>query len=86
MDILWIVVIGFVAGVVAKLILPGKNEPNGFFATTLVGIVGSYVASFLGQLLGFYRPGEMAGFIGSIVGAIVLLFIYAKLFQKKAGA
>lgn len=83
MDLLWTVILGFVAGVIARILLPGKNEPTGFIATTIVGIVGAFVASFLGQFLGFYRPGETAGFLGSIVGAIVLLALYSKFFAKK---
>ncbi len=83
MDLLWTVILGFVAGVIARILLPGKNEPTGFIATTIVGIVGAFVASFLGQFLGFYRPGETAGFLGSIIGAIVLLALYSKFFAKK---
>ena len=83
MDLLWTVILGFVAGVIARILLPGKNEPTGFIATTIVGIVGAFVASFLGQFLGFYRPGETAGFLGSIIGAIVLLALYGKFFAKK---
>jgi uncharacterized membrane protein YeaQ/YmgE (transglycosylase-associated protein family) len=56
--------------------MPGKNEPKGFILTVLLGILGAFVASFLGQALGFYAPGEQAGFLGSIVGAIVILFIW----------
>jgi uncharacterized membrane protein YeaQ/YmgE (transglycosylase-associated protein family) len=85
MDLFWTVILGFGAGVIAKLILPGKNEPSGFIATTIVGIVGAYVSSFLGQFLGFYRAGEAAGFIGSIIGAILLLIIYGRFFQRKVG-
>ena len=74
MGIVWTIIIGFVVGVVAKFLMPGKNEPSGFILTTILGIVGAFVASFLGQSLGFYAPGEGAGFIGAIVGAIILLF------------
>jgi uncharacterized membrane protein YeaQ/YmgE (transglycosylase-associated protein family) len=76
MGILWTIIIGFVAGVVAKLIMPGDNEPSGFILTTILGIVGAFVATFLGQALGWYRPGEGAGFIGAVVGAIVVLAIW----------
>jgi uncharacterized membrane protein YeaQ/YmgE (transglycosylase-associated protein family) len=85
MSILWTIIIGFVAGVIAKFLMPGKNEPSGFIMTTILGIVGAFVASFLGQALGFYAPGEGAGFIGSIIGAIVLLFVYG-IFAKKNAA
>jgi uncharacterized membrane protein YeaQ/YmgE (transglycosylase-associated protein family) len=76
MGIVWTIIIGFVVGVVAKFLMPGKNEPSGFILTTILGIVGAFVASFLGQSLGFHAPGEGAGFIGAIVGAIILLFAY----------
>jgi uncharacterized membrane protein YeaQ/YmgE (transglycosylase-associated protein family) len=76
MGILWTVIIGFVAGVIAKVLMPGDNEPSGFILTTILGIVGAFVASYLGQALGWYRPGEGAGLIGAVVGAIIVLFIY----------
>ena len=57
--------------------MPGDNEPSGFILTTILGIVGAFVATFLGQALGWYRPGEGAGLIGAVVGAIVLLFVYS---------
>ena len=76
MGIIWTIIIGFLAGVVAKFIMPGRNEPSGFILTTILGIIGAVVASYLGQALGWYRPGEGAGFIGAVVGAIVVLFIW----------
>ncbi|GLS44062.1 GlsB/YeaQ/YmgE family stress response membrane protein [Methylobacterium brachythecii] len=76
MGILWTIIIGFLAGVVAKFIMPGDNEPSGFILTTILGIVGAFVATFLGQALGWYGPNQGAGFIGAVVGAIVVLFIY----------
>jgi uncharacterized membrane protein YeaQ/YmgE (transglycosylase-associated protein family) len=76
MSIIWTIIIGFIAGIIAKLIMPGRNEPSGFILTTLLGIVGAVVATYLGQAIGWYRAGEGAGLIGSIVGAIVVLFIY----------
>src|SRR5947208_1803082 len=76
MSIIWTIIIGFVAGLVAKFIMPGDNEPSGFIMTTVLGIVGSILASYLGQALGWYRAGEGAGFIGAVVGAIILLVIY----------
>jgi uncharacterized membrane protein YeaQ/YmgE (transglycosylase-associated protein family) len=75
-SIIWTIVIGFLAGVIAKFIMPGDNEPSGFIMTTILGIVGSILASFLGQALGWYKAGEGAGFIGAVVGAIILLVIY----------
>ena len=77
MHIFWTIVIGFVAGVVAKLITPGSNEPSGFILTTILGIVGAFVATYLGQAIGWYRAEESAGFIGAVVGAIVVLVIWS---------
>jgi uncharacterized membrane protein YeaQ/YmgE (transglycosylase-associated protein family) len=73
---LWIIIIGFVAGVIARLIAAGPNTPSGFIVTTVLGIVGAFVATFVGQAVGWYRPDQGAGFIGAIVGAVVLLFIW----------
>jgi uncharacterized membrane protein YeaQ/YmgE (transglycosylase-associated protein family) len=74
MSIIWDIVIGFVAGVIAKLIHPGSGyEPSGFIMTTVLGIVGAFVATYLGQALGWYQADERAGFIGAIVGAIIIL-------------
>jgi uncharacterized membrane protein YeaQ/YmgE (transglycosylase-associated protein family) len=74
--ILWIIIIGFVAGVIARLVAAGPNTPSGFIVTTVLGIVGAFVATFVGQAVGWYRPDQGAGFIGAIVGAVVLLFIW----------
>jgi len=76
MGIIWTIIIGFLAGVVAKFIMPGDKEPSGFILTTILGIVGAFVATFLGQALGWYGPNQGAGFIGATVGAIVVLAIY----------
>jgi uncharacterized membrane protein YeaQ/YmgE (transglycosylase-associated protein family) len=76
MGILWTILIGFIAGVIAKFIMPGDNEPSGFIMTTILGIVGAFVASFLGQALGWYSPGEGAGLLGAVVGAILVLIVY----------
>ena len=76
MGILWTIIIGFVAGVIAKFIMPGDNEPAGFILTAILGIVGAFVATFLGQALGWYRADEGAGLIGAVVGAIIVLAIY----------
>jgi uncharacterized membrane protein YeaQ/YmgE (transglycosylase-associated protein family) len=76
MSILWTIIIGFIAGVIAKFIMPGDNEPAGFVLTAILGIVGAFVATFLGQALGWYRPGEGAGLIGAVVGAIIVLLVY----------
>ena len=76
MSILWTIVIGFIAGVIAKFITPGSNEPSGFILTTILGIVGAFVATWLGQALGWYGPNEGAGLIGAVVGAIIVLVIW----------
>ena len=77
MSIIWTILTGFIVGVIAKFIMPGdKSEPSGFILTTVLGIVGAFVATYLGQAVGWYGPGESAGIIGGIVGAIVVLFIY----------
>ena len=76
MSILWIIIIGFVAGIVARLLMPGPNNPSGFIMTALLGIVGAFLATFLGQAIGWYRAGESAGFIGAIIGAVIVLAIY----------
>ncbi|MFY9786706.1 MAG: GlsB/YeaQ/YmgE family stress response membrane protein [Pseudolabrys sp.] len=76
MQILWLIIIGFVAGIIAKFLDPGSsNEPSGFILTTLLGIAGSFVATYLGQALGWYQAGEGAGLFGAVVGAIVVLVI-----------
>lgn len=76
MGIIWTIIIGFVAGLIAKFIMPGPNEPSGFILTTILGIVGAVVATYLGQAVGWYAPGQGAGFIGAIVGAVIVLAIW----------
>jgi len=83
MGILWTILIGFIAGVLAKLITPGDNEPSGFILTTILGIVGAFVATYLGQALGWYSAGEGAGLIGATVGAIILLLIWAVIVRQR---
>lgn len=83
MTIIWTIIIGFIVGVIAKFLMPGKNEPSGFIMTTILGVVGAFVASFLGQALGFYAPGEGAGFIGAIIGAIIVLYVWSLVVKKK---
>src|SRR5437762_11843562 len=73
MHILWTIIIGFIAGVIAKFITPGDNEPSGFILTTILGIVGAFVATYLGQALGWYRADQGAGLIGAVAGAIIVL-------------
>ncbi len=83
MGIIWTIIIGFVAGVIAKFIMPGDNEPKGFILTTILGIVGAFAATFLGQAIGWYQAGQGAGLIGAIVGAIIVLAIWGMI-QKRA--
>jgi uncharacterized membrane protein YeaQ/YmgE (transglycosylase-associated protein family) len=75
MTIIWIILVGFVVGLLAKMLTPGR-DPSGFIITVAIGIAGSLLATYGGQALGLYQAGEAAGFIGSLVGAIILLAIY----------
>lgn len=84
MGIIWTIIIGFVAGVIAKFIMPGPNEPSGFILTTILGIVGAFLATFIGQSIGWYQAGQGAGFIGAIVGAIILLAAWAAISKNRA--
>ena len=84
MNIIWTIVIGFIAGVIAKFITPGSNEPSGFILTTILGIVGAFVASWLGQALGWYGPDEGAGLIGAVVGAIIVLLIWGAVAARQS--
>jgi uncharacterized membrane protein YeaQ/YmgE (transglycosylase-associated protein family) len=84
MGILWIVIIGFVAGIIARLLSPGPNKPAGFILTTVLGIVGAFVATFIGQAVGWYRPDQGAGFIAATAGAIVVLFIWNRYESARA--
>jgi len=74
-SLIWTIIVGFIAGVIAKLIHPGK-ENMGFIVTALLGIFGSFLATYGGQALGLYTAGKGAGFIGSVVGAVIILFVY----------
>ena len=76
MSIIWTIIIGFIAGVIAKFLHPGDNEPKGFIVTTLLGVAGAFLATYLGQALGWYQAGESAGLIGAVVGAIIVLIIW----------
>jgi uncharacterized membrane protein YeaQ/YmgE (transglycosylase-associated protein family) len=86
MSILWTILIGFVAGVLAKLITPGRNEPQGFLLTTILGIIGAVVATYLGQAVGWYRADEGAGLIGATVGAIIVLLVWAAVSRSRTVA
>lgn len=84
MGILWIIVIGLVAGIVARLLSAGPNKPAGFLLTTALGIAGAFLATFIGQAVGWYRADQGAGFIGAIVGAVIVLFIWNRIAASRA--
>ncbi len=86
MSILWTIIIGFIVGMIAKFLMPGdKHEPQGFILTTILGIVGAFAATYLGQAVGWYKPGESAGFIGGVVGAIIVLAVYGFIAGRRGG-
>lgn len=82
MGILWTILIGFVVGIVAKFLMPGR-DPAGFIITVLIGIVGSVIATYLGRAMGWYEVGQSAGFIAAVIGAMILLFIYRMVTGKR---
>jgi len=84
MSIIWTIVIGFVAGIIAKFLMPGRNDPQGFVLTAILGIVGAFVATWLGQAVGWYGPGQGAGLIGAIVGAVIVLAIWGAISKNRA--
>jgi uncharacterized membrane protein YeaQ/YmgE (transglycosylase-associated protein family) len=79
---LWVFIIGLIVGIIAKFLMPGR-DPGGFIITAIIGIVGAFIATWLGQALGWYAEGEGAGFIASVIGAIILLFLYRLVFKPK---
>lgn len=81
---IWIVVVGFVAGIIARLLSPGPNNPSGFILTTVLGIAGAFLATFIGQTLGWYRPDQGAGFVMATMGAVIVLFIWNRLVAHRA--
>ncbi len=78
-NIIWVIVIGFIAGIIARFLMPGPNNPSGFILTTVLGVVGAFVATFIGQTVGWYRLDQGAGLIGATVGALVVLVIWNRL-------
>jgi uncharacterized membrane protein YeaQ/YmgE (transglycosylase-associated protein family) len=82
MEIIGTIIVGLIAGVIAKLLLPGK-DPGGCIITILLGIAGAFVATYLGKLLGIYEPGETAGFIGAVIGAVIILLLYRMFLKRK---
>ena len=83
MNILWAILVGFVAGLIAKIITPGDPKPRGFILTTVLGIVGGVLGTWLGQVIGLYGPNDNAGFIGAIVGAVVILLIWRQIAKPR---
>ena len=84
MGLLLTILIGFIAGVLAKFITPGSNEPSGFILTTILGIIGAFVATYLGQALGWYEAGQGAGLIGATIGAIIVLLIWGAIASRQS--
>lgn len=82
MSIIWTILIGFIVGIVAKFLMPGR-DPAGFVITALIGIAGSIIATYLGRFMGFYQVGQSAGFIAAVVGSIILLLLYRLVAAKK---
>ena len=82
--ILWIILVGFVAGLIARWLSPGPNTPGGFILTTVLGIAGAFLATFIGQAIGHYGPNQGAGFITATIGAVVVLFIWNRLVAARA--
>ena len=80
--ILWIIIVGFIAGMVARWLSPGPNTPSGFILTTVLGIAGAFLATFLGQMVGWYRADQGAGFIAATLGAVLVLFIWNRLVAR----
>jgi uncharacterized membrane protein YeaQ/YmgE (transglycosylase-associated protein family) len=83
MSIVWAIIIGFIVGIIAKLITPGDPKPRGFILTTVLGIVGAVLATILGQAIGLYQAGETAGFIGAIIGSIIILLVWRQLARPR---
>ena len=77
--IIWIIIVGFVAGIIARFLSPGSRSPRGFILTTLLGIAGAFLATFVGQAIGHYGPNQGAGFITATIGALVVLFVWNRL-------
>jgi uncharacterized membrane protein YeaQ/YmgE (transglycosylase-associated protein family) len=82
--ILWIIVVGFVAGIIARILSPGPNNPSGFILTTILGILGAFLATWVGQAIGHYGADQGAGFITATIGALVVLFIWNRLVARGA--
>jgi uncharacterized membrane protein YeaQ/YmgE (transglycosylase-associated protein family) len=83
MHVVGTIIIGFIVGLLARFLTPGPSNPSGFILTTVLGIVGALVATYLGQAIHLYEPGENAGFIGAVVGAVIVLLVW-RLFTRSA--
>jgi len=81
--ILWIIIVGFIAGIIARLVSPGPNNPTGFILTTVLGIAGAFLATWIGQTIGHYGPDQGAGFITATIGALVVLFVWNRLVASR---
>lgn len=82
-NIIWIIIIGFIAGIIARFLSPGPNEPKGFILTTVLGIAGAFLATFIGQTIGWYQADQGAGLIAATVGALLVLFIWNRLVASR---
>jgi uncharacterized membrane protein YeaQ/YmgE (transglycosylase-associated protein family) len=80
--LLWVIIVGFVAGLIARFLSPGPNNPTGFILTTVLGIIGAFAATFIGQAIGWYRANQGAGFIAATIGAVIVLFIWNRLVAR----
>jgi uncharacterized membrane protein YeaQ/YmgE (transglycosylase-associated protein family) len=83
MRFIWTIIIGFIAGVIAKFVTPGDNKPSGFVLTTILGVVGAFIATYIGQAIGWYRAGQSTGLIGSVVGAVIILVIWGFIASRR---
>jgi uncharacterized membrane protein YeaQ/YmgE (transglycosylase-associated protein family) len=81
--ILWVILVGFVAGIIARILSPGPNNPSGFILTTVLGIAGAFLATLIGQSFGHYGPDQGAGFVTATIGALVVLFIWNRLVARR---
>jgi uncharacterized membrane protein YeaQ/YmgE (transglycosylase-associated protein family) len=83
MGFLWIILIGLVAGIIARMISPAPNNPSGFILTTVLGIAGAFLATLIGQTVGWYQADQGAGLIGAVVGALIVLFIWHRVVARR---
>jgi uncharacterized membrane protein YeaQ/YmgE (transglycosylase-associated protein family) len=81
--LIWIIIVGFIAGIIARMLSPGPNNPSGFILTTILGIIGAFLATWIGQAIGHYGPDQGAGFITATIGALVVLFIWNRLVARR---